>query len=175
MTSSSTFTKQTTNGRIELKQTNTNDLFQMYDRIPVSDKIAPCSTYRNPMAGLWESTKVSDVFFSEENIDVIQNAIRNGVYERSKGRYTIGRQDCDVLKVIMRSVYLQFSRNQNDNISQQIEKLNSHVIGYAVPQVHSEAMGFNKYIYDISHMYKPMPPPTYIAKTDKELTLKPWF
>ena len=92
----------------------------MYDKIPANQ----CVTFRNATEGLWTSDSLSNAFFSEQNIRIIQNGIRAGVYHRSNGQYTIGPQDCDSLKIVMRSVFLQNSANQPDNITQQITQLN---------------------------------------------------
>ena len=111
------------NGRVNIKSPNTSALFQMYDKIPANQ----CVTYRNATEGLWDATPLSQAFFSQQNIQIIQNGIRAGVYQRSNGQYVIGPQDCDSLKIIMRSVYLQHAANQPNNISQQIAELNNIV------------------------------------------------
>ena len=38
----------------------------------------------------------------------------------------------DTLKVIKRSIYLQYSKHQNNNITQQVEELNKKVVDYCV-------------------------------------------
>jgi len=100
------------NGRVDIKSPNTSTLFQMYDKIPANQ----CVTFRNPTEGLWTSDSLSNAFFSQQNIQIIQNGIRAGVYHRSNGQYVIGPQDCDSLKIVMRSVFLQYSANQPNNI-----------------------------------------------------------
>ena len=50
----------------------------------------------------------------------------------------------------MRSVFLQYSSNNNDNIDGQIKQLNTTVLDYAVPQVHNELVSYIKYKRDIS-------------------------
>ena len=102
-----------TNGRVDIKTPNTSTLFQMYDKIPANQ----CVTFRNATEGLWTSNSLSNAFFSEQNIQIIQNAIRAGVYNRSNGQYTIGPQDCDALKIIMRSIYLQHSANKPTDVT----------------------------------------------------------
>ena len=69
---------KTTNGRVDIKTPNTSKLFQMYDKIPAHQ----CSSYRNPTEGLWDETTLSNLFFSRENIKIIQNGIRAGVYKK---------------------------------------------------------------------------------------------
>ena len=104
------------NGRVDIKSPNTSALFQMYDKIPANQ----CVTFRNATEGLWTSNSLSQAFFSQQNIQIIQNGIRAGVYHKSNGQYVIGPQDCDSLKIIMRSVFLQHAANHTNNITQQI-------------------------------------------------------
>ena len=160
-----------TNGRVDIKSPNTSNLFAMFDKIPANQ----CATFRNPTEGLWDETYLSKAFFSHQNIQLIQNGIRAGVYHRSNGQYFIGPQDCDPLKIIMRSVYLQYSANQPNNITQQIEELNNIVLNYCIQQVYGEAQGYLKYIDDASTLVVPIAHPVMANNTDRTLELKTWF
>lgn len=162
---------RSSNGRIDINGPKTCDLFQMYDKIPVSQ----CITYRDPTEGLWDETDLSRVFFSGQNICIIQNGIRAGVYKRSNQQFVIANQDEDTLKIIMRSVFLQHSANQPKNITEQVMNLNKIVWDYCIPQVYGEAQGYKQYIIDASTMYTPIAPPIMTSNNDKELVLKPWF
>ena len=159
------------NGRIDIKTPNTSTLFQMYDKIPANQ----CVTFRNATEGLWTSNSLSNAFFSEQNIQIIQNGIRAGVYNSSNGQYTIGSQDCDSLKIVMRSVFLQNSANQQNNIPQQISQLNKIVLDYCIQQVYSEAQGYLKYINDASTLVVPIAHPVMSKDNDRQLELKHWF
>lgn len=159
------------NGRVNIKSPNTSALFQMYDKIPANQ----CVTFRNATEGLWNETPLSQAFFSRENIQIIQNGIRAGVYHRSNGQYVIGPQDCDSLKIVMRSVFLQHSANQPFNIPQQIEELNKIVLNYCIQQVYSEAQGYMKYIDDASTLVVPIAHPVQASNTDRQLEFKKWF
>lgn len=159
------------NGRVDIKTPNTSKLFQMYDKIPANQ----CVTFRNATEGLWTASSLSDAFFSQENIQIIQNGIRAGVYQRSNGQYTIGPQDCDSLKIVMRSVFLQHSANQQYNIPQQINELNKIVLDYCIQQVYSEAQGYMKYINDVSTLVVPIAHPVMASQNDRQLELKSWF
>ena len=159
------------NGRVNIKSPNTSELFQMYDKIPANQ----CVTFRNATEGLWDQTTLSQIFFSQQNIQIIQNGIRAGVYHKSNGQYTIGQQDCDSLKIIMRSVFLQYSANQPNNISQQIKELNKIVLNYCIQQVYSEAQGYMKYIDDASTLVVPIAHPVQASNTDRQLEFKRWF
>jgi len=162
---------QVNNGRINIKSPNTSTLFQMYDKIPANQ----CVTFRNATEGLWNETPLSRAFFSQENIQIIQNGIRAGVYNRSNGQYIVGPQDCDSIKIIMRSVFLQYSANQPFNIPQQIEELNKIVLNYCIQQVYSEAQGYIKYIDDASTLVIPIAHPVQASNTDRQLEFKGWF
>uniref|UniRef100_A0A6C0LLD6 Minor capsid protein P8 central region domain-containing protein n=1 Tax=viral metagenome TaxID=1070528 RepID=A0A6C0LLD6_9ZZZZ len=159
------------NGRVNIKTTDTNQLFQMYDKIPANQ----CVSFRNPTEGLWNDTPLSNLFFSKENIDNIQNGLRAGVFKRSNGQYTIGIQDCDVLKIVMRSTFLQYSANQTTNIKEQVDQLNQMVLNYCIQQVYSEAQGYIKYIYDASTLVVPIAHPVMADNTDRQLEFKTWF
>jgi hypothetical protein len=143
---------------------NTGNLFQLYDQPPLVNK---STAYRHAMNGNWETTKLSNAFFSGENIQIIQNAIKAGVYHSSKSQYIIGNQDEDTLKIIMRSTFLQFSNNNPINITRQIVSLNNLVIQYAIPQILSEAEGYIKYKKDVSTLAVPhaRPKSTYHSNT----------
>ena len=112
--------QRSSNGRVDINGPRMKDLFQMYDKIPVNQ----CATYRDPTAGIWDNTALSDGFFSSKNITIIQNGIRTGVYKRSNGQYTISNQDEDTLKIIMRSIFLQHAANQPTHVNRQIYELN---------------------------------------------------
>lgn len=159
------------NGRVNIKSPNTTDLFKMYDKIPAHQ----CSTFRNPTEGLWTETTLSNVFFSKDNIQLLQNGIRSGVYKRSKGQYIVGEQDCDSLKIIMRSIYLTYSVNQPNNIREQVEALNQMVLNFCIQQVYGEAQGYLKYINDVSTLAVPIAHPVMSTTSDKLLELKNWF
>jgi hypothetical protein len=159
------------NGRVNIKTPNTSALFEMYDKIPANQ----CVTYRNATEGLWNETPLSQAYFSKQNIQILQNGIRAGIYERSNGQYLIGPQDCDSLKIIMRSVFLQHSANQPNNIPQQIAELNKIVLNYCIQQIYSEAQGYMKYVDDVSTLVVPISHPVQSSNNDKTLEFKSWF
>lgn len=159
------------NGRIDILGPNTSDQFSMYDKIPIDQ----CTSFRDAMIGNWETSNLSRAFFSRENIIIVQNGIRAGVYKMSNDEYLVGPQDCDTLKIIMRSVFLQNATNQPGDISGQINALNNLVLEYCVPQVYGEAQGYLTYKKDASTMYNPIPPPVAADYNSKTLELKHFF
>ena len=157
------------NGRVDIMSSpNTTAVFSLSDRIPANQ----ISSFRDAMTGNWYNTALSDAFFSKENIQALQNGIRVGVYTRSNKQYLIGNQNCDELKIIMRSIFLQHSHNASDNIPSQIHTLNSLVLEYAVHQAYGAAEGHMKYKRDASTLITPIEPPVMSKCNDKQLLYK---
>lgn len=163
------------NGRINLipSSPNTSKLFAIYDKIPV----AQCVSFRDSTVGLWSETTLSNSFFSDKNIQIIQNGIRAGVFTKSNGKYLIGPQDCNSLKIIMRSIFLQNSMNLNQNIASQIEILNNKIFAYCIDQIYGEAQGYMNYLRDVSTLPEPLAPPSMVDFIEGRRTNKmnPWF
>lgn len=160
------------NGRVDIfTPPKSCDVFNLYDRIPSKQ----CATYINATEGIWNDTVLSKTFFSRENIQITQNAIRKGVYDKSNNQYIIGEQSCDDLKMIMRSIFLQHSKNIPYKIQEQVYELNKLVVAYCVDRIYSEALGYMQYIRDASTLVVPIDRPVFSKTNDKELILKDWF
>ena len=99
---------------------------------------------------------VSKVYFSMENIDILQTGIRNKILNDTNGQYSIGRQKDNELKIVMRSIYFQHAKNQSTNITQQVLELNTRVIEWCVPEIISNIKQSQRYIKDISTMPVPL-------------------
>lgn len=169
-------TYKTSNGRVDIinrtQGPDLSSLFAIYDKIPANQ----CATFREPTIGQWDETPLSRAYFSKQNIQIIQNGIRAGVWRKSNHQYTVAPQDCDTLKVIMRSVFLQHAANQQQNIPGQIEELNKIVLDYCIFHVYSEAQGYIKYLSDVSSLAVPLAPPIMESQRDKNNYLMPnWF
>lgn len=159
------------NGRVNILGNNVMDRFQLFDKIPLQEGD---TFYRNALNGTWQNNMLSRTFFCPENMEILHNGIRAGVYKKSNNRFLISRQDDSTLKIIMRAMFLQHAKNLPTNITKQVSELNQLVYDYAVPQILGEAISYIKYKNDVSMMHTPMqhPSATYNAKT---LELKPWF
>lgn len=167
---------KSSNGRIDIinktQAPNLTNLFAMYDKIPANQ----CATFREPTLGQWDETTLSKAYFSKENIQIIQNGIRSGVYQKSNNQYIVASQECDILKIIMRSIFLQHAANQPHNISGQIEQLNKIVLDYCIFNVYSEAQSYMKYLHDVSTLAVPLSTPIVESQKDKNNYLMPnWF
>jgi hypothetical protein len=101
-------------------------------------------------------TGVSAIFFSDDNVELLQLGIRNKILNLSNGEYNIGKQSDTDLKIIMRSIYFQYGKNVSSNIKGQVLDLNTRVIDWCVPEILSNIKQSAKYIMDISTMPVPL-------------------
>lgn len=159
------------NGRVNINGPNLSTKFSMMDKIPISTN----TNYQNVLAGNFERSRLSDAFFSEKNIQIIQNGIRKGVYDKSNQKIIIDVQPKDSVVTVMRSIFLQNSKNLETNIPNQIQELNNLVLNYSINNVYNEAVAYLNYKRDASTMHMPMTAPLYSSKTNKTLEHKPWF
>lgn len=160
------------NGRINIiEPPSSNIQFQMQERIAVKNKT---TEYREALGGTWESNVLAQVFFSIGNIQIIQNGLRAGVYQKSNNKFVIAPQNMDNLKIIMRSTYLQYAEHYAHDITGQVERLNKLVLDYAVPNVYAEAIGYLKYCQDQSSLVVPLELPKHADREYKQLELKKW-
>jgi len=162
------------NGRVNIiENPNPTAVFNMQERIALKNK---STNYGSALAGNdWEDNMLARVFFSAENIQILQNGLRAGVYSMSNNKIVIPPQNIDQLKIIMRSTYLQYAEHLPYNITQQVERLNKIVWDYVVPTVYNEAVGYMKYMQDQSSLVMPMDRPLHTDREYKQLELKPWF
>tara|TARA_Y100000591_G_scaffold331053_2_gene363791 strand:+ start:26 stop:511 length:486 start_codon:yes stop_codon:yes gene_type:complete len=157
------------NGRVNILDPQTPNQFDLMDKIPNKSNF---SSYTDALNSNMENTNLSNAYFSAQNIQILQNGIKKGVYEKTKKNIDV--QDEIELKIIMRSIYLQGCINSTQNITQQIEALNKIVIDYCVNSISSELIGYYKYREDASTLVVPQDLPIQIHK-DKTLELKRWF
>lgn len=155
------------NGRVNLMDQPSPEIqFQLAEKVAIKNK---ATEYRGAISNEWEDNMLSRVFFSAENMQIIQNGIRAGVYKMSKNQFTVLPQNPDTLKIIMRSIYMQYAQHYPTGITQQVERLNQLVLEYAVPNVYNESVGYIKYIEDISTLAVPFDLPTKIDRDYKVL------
>jgi hypothetical protein len=121
-------------------------------------------TNRQDLVGhLHKATPLNEVFFSEANMDTLQKDIAEQVRMMSGGKYTIGRQDDQQLKFIMRSYYLMYGQNNPANVAGELEDLNRRVVGYAAGKIYSEVDFHQFYLKDLEQFPDPIANPTNVG------------
>ena len=159
------------NGRINIMDTPITQPSYLNDKIPTND----CCSYEEALRGNIECSALSTAYFSKENMQIIQNAIRATVYKQSNNQYNIAQQDVTTLKIIMRAFYLQNSLNQHNNIPQQISHINNMVVAHCVPKILSEAQAYIKYRTDASTLVVPIDKPKHSGYKNKTNEFKRFF
>lgn len=163
--------EQCGNGRVNIPQPDINTQFQMHDKIHVGKNLS----FRDSLVGNWSETKLSCTFFSQENVQRLNNLIVQGIKQKTNGQYNLGLQDQDELQIIMRAIYLENSKNLLNDIPEQVNALNKLVLDYAIPQIYSSITSYAKYMFDINNTYTLMDRPIMATDDDKTVEFKRWF
>jgi hypothetical protein len=117
------------------------------------------------LRGNWEHSSLSDAFFSKNNMDAIQASIRKEVFNKSQPKgYIIDDQSVDELKIIMRAIYYQYSRNLPNDIAGQVKELNDRILAWSVPHILSAVDHYVYYIKDIDTLPVPMALPVNLTR-----------
>lgn len=95
---------------------------------------------------------LQNLFYSKENIELIQKQLILYVYRKTDKTMLINKQAESHLKIVMDYIYLYYSRNLPDNITDQLREMNKHVVEEIAPRVISEAQQYVGYLNDV---YKP--------------------
>lgn len=106
--------------------------------------------------GQIQKTTLSDLFFSVDNINALQEGIRYRIWVETDKKYVIGRQSDTELKVIMRSIFYQFAKHQSQDLVGQVRELNAKVLEWVVPEVLSNLKQYEIYRKDASSLPVPM-------------------
>ena len=91
--------------------------------------------FQKSLVGIQEGNNLSNTFFSNQNLNNLQNKIIESVLVKSNGEYKIGRQSDTQLQIIMRSTYLSYSKNLSGYLEEQLTQLNDMVVKECVDRI----------------------------------------
>lgn len=80
-------------------------------------------------------TQLAMLFFSDENIDLINKQLVLNIYKATNKKYKIPFQDKDKLLIVMRYVWIEYSKNLDFDYKEQIKKLNCVVVYEISPNI----------------------------------------
>jgi hypothetical protein len=114
--------------------------------------------------GIHEQTGVSDTYFSNQNINLLQATIRYEV--NNKTGKIIDRQSPQELSVVMRSIYLQHGNPvvSSNNVKNEVSKLNELVADFCVDQITVQVQQHQGYIEKLTTLPIPIDRPEYLNK-----------
>lgn len=137
---------------------NNNDVFNgrvnLYDNNPKMSINVRDLSLNEPRIYVENQNSVYKLFFSQGNIDILQQGIRNSVYNQT-GKI-IGKQSEQELIIIMKSIYTEHSKNLPCNIPQQVKELNTYVLRWSVKEIISNMDAYNEYKKTVSTMPLPL-------------------
>ncbi len=120
--------------------------------------------YREALTSIAHINPLQENFFSEKNIEILQTLISYHVKLQTDGKHQIARQDDNQLKIVMKSVYLMYGKNQSVDIQGQVKILNSYVLDYCVPNIISNIEQYIGYKKQVSTLPTPLELPRYTSK-----------
>ena len=141
----------------------------------IDDKKVSGSNTRFLFKNLYGETPLTFLFFSDKNIQNIQNILRYNVYKQMK--YTIDNQSTNELMIIMRSLFLEYSahpklldesmsddekRKLLEKYTIEVARLNKIVVDSTLPKVISQIQQYVDYLRDSSKQ------PYYMDKPKNE-------
>ena len=94
------------------------------------------------------ASPVASLYFSDMNVDALQDALRYSVYRRTSR--IIARQSTSDLIVTMRARYLSDAVNRPENVVDQVRALNASVLKFCVDRIVTELNSREKYLADMT-------------------------
>lgn len=112
--------------------------------------------------GILDDNAVNSIFFSDMNVKVLNDAMRYGVYQKTK--QVIGEQSQNELAIVMRSIMLQYANFQAsaDQVIEEVKRLNQKVLLFCVDMISSNVLQQLQYLEDIKTLPTPIDRPAYV-------------
>ena len=89
--------------------------------------------------------------------------MRYRVWVESGKKHVIGRQSDGELKIIMRSIFLQYGKYRDTRIIDQVKELNKIACQYTIPNILSNVEQYIGYKKDLSFLPKPLALPQNLS------------
>lgn len=127
--------------------------------------------FKNSLTGIQDDNILNKTFFSQKNIENLHKQIIIKVSQQTG--YRIGRQNDTELQIIMRSIFLQYSKNLLCNIKEQIKDLNKLVIDYSIEKITTGISQFLEYKNTVNKLPIPLSHPRNLSSSGSK-TLTPF-
>jgi len=120
--------------------------------------------YHIKSMGFLKKIKHSDItvdrlFYSDENVEIIQKQIILQVFKRSNGKYKIPKQDFKRVISVMKYIFEEEGLHLPTNVTEQIRALNNSVVKLIIPDIINNIEQYFGYLRDISTPLNPPPLP----------------
>ena len=159
----------TNNNTNNKEEENCNVKFAMQERIKINTK------HNDLIMDMLTSSLLYSIYFSIENIKILQNGIRAGIYKMSNEKYVFPQDTtCINLQLIMKSIICQFGDHTNKDIKKEIEMLNEKVFDYCIPFVYKAAISYEIFLKDHLQLVVPLEHSMQTDRDYKQLQYKLW-
>lgn len=117
---------------------------------------------KTSIKGILDDNAVNSIFFSDMNVKVLNDAMRYGVYQKTK--QVIGEQSQNELAIIMRSIMLQYANFQAsaDQVVEEVKRLNQKVLLFCIDMISSNVLQQLQYLEEIKTLPMPIDRPSYV-------------
>jgi|UniRef100_A0A6C0EE42 hypothetical protein len=112
-----------------------------------------------------EQGNLEIIFFSEENMELINKQLILAVFKYSNKQFLIPKQSHDSLIIIMRYVFIEYARHLPYDIMNQIKELNCKVINEIFPNIITNITQKIDYLQELDCPRKLLDLPKNVNKT----------
>lgn len=102
---------------------------------------------------------LENVFFSDENMDMINRNLVYSVWKHTGGEYKIKNQSKEKLIIVMRYIFIEYAKHLPYDVKGQIKDLNCRVVTDLVPNIITNIQQYVGYLKDIEKIREPLPLP----------------
>lgn len=124
---------------------------------------------RKSLANTDKQPILARVYFSPENVEIIQRQIIAQVLKKTNGQYLIERQNEADVRAIMNHVFSQYAKNMPNNIRQQVQELNNITVAQIIPGIISEITAYVGYLSDTFGPRQVMDLPVNVSNAGSKL------
>ena len=117
-----------------------------------------------------EQGELETIFFSDENIVLINRQLILSIFNKTNGKIKISDQSKEQLIIVMRYVFLEHARHLPYDIKGQIKELNCRVVGEILPSIMTNATQRINYLDEINNPRKILPLPVNVHKGKQNLS-----
>ena len=121
------------------------------------------NTNREVLTSCVERTPVSDLYFSERNINHMKYLLARLIKDQTKYEISPASQSNAELTVVMRGVFLTHAKHLPNNIEKQVIELNYITLMDLYPRTISNIRQYLTYTRDHGSMPLPMAPPQHMS------------
>ena len=111
------------------------------------------------------SSDLETIFFSDENMNLINNQLIKSVYTNTNNTIRISKQSPEKLIIAMRYVYIQYAKNLAYDIYPQVNELNCRVLNEILPDVITNATQKITYLESLTSERKLLPLPENVRNS----------